>query len=564
MARSVLGTAAQERPVGTHRDAQDAPPRLRDPHAVVDARQSDRQRPHPRRRRRAALLEAEDVSNGLRLLGVGVSGLADWVQDDLFASEDDDRRRRTRSRRGGRRRSPGPLVPRHGRAPRRSRRRLGLGRRARPGHGAVRDPLHPARPGAHVQRRRPRARCGAHRYVSRHDRCARPRHAETPTHRPQPPRRRLRRRLRVAARQGRPGDARLPRGRERPHRRGDGAPRAAAPADLRRDQGPHPRDRPLRAVRAATGGTTPAPSRASSTRSAAAARSTTPTTGPRRPRRRDRRSPASRSCSTPTSRPRGTTSSRSARSASATTATCWPGPSTPRATSATRSASRTCAPARCSPTRSPATSGGATWSAGATHLFYTTVDDAWRLTGSGATRSGTPTTTSLVLEEPDERYFVGVGRTQSEQYLVIGLSSKITSEVRVLEADDPEGDFRVVLPRRDGVEYSLEHAVIGGRRRLRHPAQRGRAQLRAGRRPGRRPDRPHGRSSPAATRRGSRTSTCSPASSSLSYRRDALSRIGIMLIDERTTASAPLAGDRRSARSCSPAASAPTPSGTSR
>ncbi|MGA8986428.1 DNA polymerase IV [Aeromicrobium sp.] len=36
------------------------------------------------------LLAGEDISNGLRLLGVGVSGLADWVQDDLFASEDDD------------------------------------------------------------------------------------------------------------------------------------------------------------------------------------------------------------------------------------------------------------------------------------------------------------------------------------------------------------------------------------------------------------------------------------------------------------------------------------------
>lgn len=37
-----------------------------------------------------ALLAGEDVSNGLRLLGVGVSGLADWVQEDLFAAEDDD------------------------------------------------------------------------------------------------------------------------------------------------------------------------------------------------------------------------------------------------------------------------------------------------------------------------------------------------------------------------------------------------------------------------------------------------------------------------------------------
>ncbi len=35
------------------------------------------------------LLAGEDISNGLRLLGVGVSGLADWVQDDLFAADDD-------------------------------------------------------------------------------------------------------------------------------------------------------------------------------------------------------------------------------------------------------------------------------------------------------------------------------------------------------------------------------------------------------------------------------------------------------------------------------------------
>lgn len=34
------------------------------------------------------LLAATDVSSGLRLLGVGVSGLADWVQDDLFTDHD--------------------------------------------------------------------------------------------------------------------------------------------------------------------------------------------------------------------------------------------------------------------------------------------------------------------------------------------------------------------------------------------------------------------------------------------------------------------------------------------
>ncbi len=37
-----------------------------------------------------ALLAELDTAAGVRLLGVGVSGLADWIQDDLFAEEDDD------------------------------------------------------------------------------------------------------------------------------------------------------------------------------------------------------------------------------------------------------------------------------------------------------------------------------------------------------------------------------------------------------------------------------------------------------------------------------------------
>ncbi len=35
------------------------------------------------------LLDAVDTSAGVRLLGVGVSGLADWIQDDLFADDED-------------------------------------------------------------------------------------------------------------------------------------------------------------------------------------------------------------------------------------------------------------------------------------------------------------------------------------------------------------------------------------------------------------------------------------------------------------------------------------------
>jgi oligopeptidase B len=116
------------------------------------------------------------------------------------------------------------------------------------------------------------------------------------------------------------------------------------------------------------------------------------------------------------------------------------------------------------------TSGGVTWAADGRHFFYTTVDEAWRphriwRHELGQSGSG-PEHDALVYEETDERFFIGIGRTRSDRYLAIGASSKITSEVRVLEAEDPTGDFRVVWPRETGVEYSIEHAVIAGQDRF--------------------------------------------------------------------------------------------------
>ncbi len=68
-----------------------------------------------------------------------------------------------------------------------------------------------------------------------------------------------------------------------------------------------------------------------------------------------------------------------------------------------------------------------------------------------------------VFHEPDDRYWVAVGSTRSEKYLMIWLGSKVTTEGWILESADPEGEFRVILPRREGVEYSAEHAVIAAR-----------------------------------------------------------------------------------------------------
>ena len=165
----------------------------------------------------------------------------------------------------------------------------------------------------------------------------------------------------------------------------DRAPGGPAPGHLRRDQGPHPRDRPLGAdPHPRATGTTAARSRAASTAPAAASRSrdeadwTPPQPAEELRRPTSRRCPARSCCSTSTSWRRATTSSRSAARRSAPTRRCWPTRPTPRATSATRSGSRTCAPASCSRTRSPASSAGSPGTRDGRHLYYTTVDETWR------------------------------------------------------------------------------------------------------------------------------------------------------------------------------------------
>jgi oligopeptidase B len=114
----------------------------------------------------------------------------------------------------------------------------------------------------------------------------------------------------------------------------------------------------------------------------------------------------------------------------------------------------------------PDTSGGITWSSDARYFFYTTVDEAWRPHRVWRHELGVSAEDVLVYEETDERFFTGIGRTQSEKYLAIGSGSKITSEARVLDASDPTGEFTVVWPRETGVEYSLEHAVLEGEDRF--------------------------------------------------------------------------------------------------
>jgi oligopeptidase B len=109
---------------------------------------------------------------------------------------------------------------------------------------------------------------------------------------------------------------------------------------------------------------------------------------------------------------------------------------------------------------------GATWAADNQTVYYLTVDDAWRPDTVWRHRLGSELPDERVYHEPDERFWLGVGRTRSDAYVMIAAGSAITSEIRYGDAADPEAEFTTVLPRRDGVEYSVEHAIVGGEDRF--------------------------------------------------------------------------------------------------
>ena len=105
---------------------------------------------------------------------------------------------------------------------------------------------------------------------------------------------------------------------------------------------------------------------------------------------------------------------------------------------------------------------GVTWGADSATVYYTTVDDAWRPDTVWRHHLGSAGPDEKIYHEPDQRFWTAVGRTRSNAYIVIVAGSAITSEVRIADAHDPEAGFTTVLPRRDGVEYSVEHAIVDG------------------------------------------------------------------------------------------------------
>jgi len=98
--------------------------------------------------------------------------------------------------------------------------------------------------------------------------------------------------------------------------------------------------------------------------------------------------------------------------------------------------------------------GSVVWANDNQTIFYTQEDAVakrqYRLYRHTA-GSGDPDT--LVYEEPDERFEVAAYKTRSQKYVFLLSASHTTTETRYIPANDPMAEWKVVEPRKQGVEY---------------------------------------------------------------------------------------------------------------
>ncbi|WP_374539956.1 S9 family peptidase [Flavobacterium sp.] len=105
------------------------------------------------------------------------------------------------------------------------------------------------------------------------------------------------------------------------------------------------------------------------------------------------------------------------------------------------------------------TTGGSTWASDNKTLFYTRKDaQTLRSDKIYKHKVGTnPENDQLIFHEKDDTFYTFVYKEKSKKYLVIGSTSTLTSEYQILEANNPDGQFRIFQPRVRGVEYSISH-----------------------------------------------------------------------------------------------------------
>ena len=111
------------------------------------------------------------------------------------------------------------------------------------------------------------------------------------------------------------------------------------------------------------------------------------------------------------------------------------------------------------PTKIETTTGGSTWANDNKTLFYTRKDEETLRSDKVYQHilGENPDDDILVYHEEDETFNAYVYKSKSKQYIIIGSSSTMSDEYRILDADKPRGQFQLFQERVRGVEYGFSH-----------------------------------------------------------------------------------------------------------
>ncbi len=106
------------------------------------------------------------------------------------------------------------------------------------------------------------------------------------------------------------------------------------------------------------------------------------------------------------------------------------------------------------------TTGSAVWSADSTHLYYTWLDDNHRPCKIFRHELGQDQKDDeLIYEETDPGFFVGLGKSQSGNHIIIDCHDHETSECYLIDARDNDAKPKLISAREVGVEYSVDEGL---------------------------------------------------------------------------------------------------------
>ncbi|MEL7146784.1 MAG: prolyl oligopeptidase family serine peptidase, partial [Bacteroidota bacterium] len=94
-----------------------------------------------------------------------------------------------------------------------------------------------------------------------------------------------------------------------------------------------------------------------------------------------------------------------------------------------------------------------------THFFYLQLDKKTnrayqvKFHALGSDFANDP----IIYEESDTKFGVGISRTKSKEFFVLGAGSTTSSESYIMRSDDPTNQFQMVHPRTENMIYSVDH-----------------------------------------------------------------------------------------------------------